>query len=129
VRLGVERAKSSETVVVDYSSPNLAKEMHVGHLRSTIIGDCLARTLDYPGHDVRRQNHIGDWGTPFGMLIEQMLDEGITTGGGDVISLSVFHRAARLKFDGNPGFVPIALAVGSSCCSKAIQSHSSCGAN
>jgi arginyl-tRNA synthetase len=104
VRLGVERAKSSETVVVDYSSPNLAKEMHVGHLRSTIIGDCLARTLDYLGHDVRRQNHIGDWGTPFGMLIEQMLDEGITTGSGDVNSLSVFYRAARRKFDGSPGF-------------------------
>ncbi len=104
VRLGVERAKSPETVVVDYSSPNLAKEMHVGHLRSTIIGDCLARTLDYLGHDVRRQNHIGDWGTPFGMLIEQMLDEGLTTGSGDVNSLSEFYRAARLKFDANPGF-------------------------
>lgn len=104
VRLGVEPARSPEIVVVDYSSPNLAKEMHVGHLRSTIIGDCLARTLEYLGHDVRRQNHIGDWGTPFGMLIEQMLDEGITTGGGDVNSLSVFYRAARLKFDGNPVF-------------------------
>ena len=104
VRLGVERAKDPETVVVDYSSPNLAKEMHVGHLRSTIIGDCLARTLDYLGHDVRRQNHIGDWGTPFGMLIEQMLDEGVTTGSGNVNSLSAFYRSARLKFDGDPDF-------------------------
>ena len=104
VRLGVERAKSPQTVVVDYSSPNLAKEMHVGHLRSTIIGDCLARALEYLGHDVIRQNHIGDWGTPFGMLIEQMLDEGVTTDSGDVNALSGFYRAARLKFDSDPAF-------------------------
>jgi arginyl-tRNA synthetase len=103
-RLGVDRAMNPQTVVVDYSSPNLAKEMHVGHLRSTIIGDCLARTLDYLGHDVRRQNHIGDWGTPFGMLIEQMLDEGIAAGSSDMNSLSAFYRAARLKFDGDPAF-------------------------
>lgn len=103
-RLGVARARTPLTVVVDYSSPNLAKEMHVGHLRSTIIGDCLARTLEYLGHEVIRQNHIGDWGTPFGMLIEQMLDEGITTGSSDVGALSAFYRAARLKFDENPAF-------------------------
>ena len=104
VRLGVERAESPQTVVVDYSSPNLAKEMHVGHLRSTIIGDCLARALEYLGHKVIRQNHIGDWGTPFGMLIEQMLDEGVATDSGDVNALSGFYRAARLKFDGDPAF-------------------------
>ena len=67
--LGVERAVSPQTVVVDYSAPNLAKEMHVGHLRSTIIGDCLARVLDFVGHKVVRQNHVGDWGTQFGMLV------------------------------------------------------------
>jgi arginyl-tRNA synthetase len=103
-RLAVDRARSPQTVIVDYSSPNLAKEMHVGHLRSTVIGDCLARTLEYLGHSVLRQNHIGDWGTPFGMLIEQMLDEGITTGAGDVNSLSAFYRAARVKFDADPAF-------------------------
>jgi len=59
----------SQSVVVDYSSPNIAKEMHVGHLRSTIIGDALARVLELRGHRVVRLNHVGDWGTQFGMLI------------------------------------------------------------
>jgi len=68
-RLGVEPAAEPETVVVDYSAPNLAKEMHVGHLRSTIIGDALVRMLDFAGHNVQRQNHVGDWGTQFGMLL------------------------------------------------------------
>ena len=71
--------ETPQTVVVDYSSPNLAKEMHVGHLRSTIIGDSVARVLEYQGHNVIRQNHMGDWGTQFGMLIaelEQQLSEG-----------------------------------------------------
>ena len=63
------RRRGPETVVVDYSAPNLAKEMHVGHLRSTIIGDALARMLDFAGHNVVRQNHVGDWGTQFGMLM------------------------------------------------------------
>jgi len=67
-RLGVERALPARTVVVDYSSPNLAKEMHVGHLRSTIIGDALVRVLEFLGHKTIRQNHVGDWGTQFGML-------------------------------------------------------------
>jgi arginyl-tRNA synthetase len=107
-RLGVEAARTPETVVVDYSSPNLAKEMHVGHLRSTIIGDSLVRTLEYLGHEVIRQNHIGDWGTPFGMLIEQMLDDGQEAGrsadGRDLRALSTFYRAARVKFDEDPAF-------------------------
>jgi len=68
-RLGVAPARDPETVVVDYSAPNLAKEMHVGHLRSTIIGDALVRMLDFAGHNVERQNHVGDWGTQFGMLL------------------------------------------------------------
>ena len=75
-RLGVPAAEQPETIVIDYSSPNVAKEMHVGHLRSTDIGDSLARVLGFLGHDVRRENHIGDWGTPFGMLIEHLVDVG-----------------------------------------------------
>ena len=67
-RLAVEKSRTPETVVVDFSSPNIAKQMHVGHLRSTIIGDSIARMLDFLGHKVIRQNHIGDWGTQFGML-------------------------------------------------------------
>ena len=74
-RLGVPFA-DRKTVVLDYSAPNVAKEMHVGHLRSTVIGDALARTLGFLGHTVDRQNHVGDWGTQFGMLVEHMLDTG-----------------------------------------------------
>src|SRR5262249_2657011 len=74
-RLGVAPAERPETVVVDYSAPNVAKEMHVGHLRSTIIGDAIVRLLEFEGHHVIRQNHVGDWGTPFGMLIEHLVDE------------------------------------------------------
>jgi arginyl-tRNA synthetase len=103
-RLGVDAAATQETVLVDYSSPNLAKEMHVGHLRSTIIGDCLVRTLEYLGHAVIRQNHIGDWGTPFGMLIEQMLDVGASANDEGVRELSSFYRQARVRFDTDPAF-------------------------
>ena len=71
-RLGVPSPAQRQTIVVDYSAPNLAKEMHVGHLRSTIIGDALVRVLEFLGHDVKRQNHVGDWGTQFGMLLEYM---------------------------------------------------------
>src|SRR5262249_23807969 len=73
-RLRVSPAAHTETVVIDYSAPNVAKEMHVGHLRSTIIGDTIARLLEWQGHKVIRRNHVGDWGTPFGMLIEHLLD-------------------------------------------------------
>ena len=72
--LGIEKAKKPETVVVDFSGPNIAKQMHVGHLRSTIIGDCICRMLELQGHKVIRQNHIGDWGTQFGMLIQQVFE-------------------------------------------------------
>ena len=75
-RLGVPAAVPPLTVVVDYSAPNVAKEMHVGHLRSTVIGDSLVRLFEFLGHDVVRENHIGDWGRPFGMLIEHLLDLG-----------------------------------------------------
>src|SRR5699024_169173 len=75
-RLGVPRPAEADTVVLDYSAPNVAKEMHVAHLRTTVVGDSIARTLETLGHTVIRQNHIGDWGTPFGMLIEHLLDVG-----------------------------------------------------
>ncbi len=68
--------RSARSSPIDYSAPNVAKEMHVGHLRTTVVGDALARTLEHLGHEVIRQNHIGDWGTPFGMLIEHLLDVG-----------------------------------------------------
>jgi arginyl-tRNA synthetase len=96
-RLGVA-AVEPETVVVDYSAPNAAKEMHVGHLRSTIIGDAIARLLEWLGHRVIRQNHLGDWGTPFGMLVEHLVDTGAEADS-SVGELSDFYRAARQKFD------------------------------
>jgi arginyl-tRNA synthetase len=74
-RLGIEETNEPKTIVVDFSGPNIAKQMHVGHLRSTIIGDCICRLLEFQGHDVKRQNHIGDWGTQFGMLIEKLRKE------------------------------------------------------
>ena len=76
-RVGVPQKSQPQTVVIDYSAPNVAKQMHVGHLRSTVIGDCLRRVLSGLGDHVIAQNHIGDWGTQFGMLVEQILDEGI----------------------------------------------------
>ena len=75
-RLGLAPVDRPQTVVVEYSSPNVAKEMHVGHLRTTIVGDAIARVLEFAGHRVIRDNHVGDWGTPFGMLIEHLLDVG-----------------------------------------------------
>ena len=104
-RLGIAQAAVPDTVVVDYSSPNVAKEMHVGHLRSTIIGDCLVRVLEAMGHRVVRQNHVGDWGTPFGMLIEHLLDLG--EAGARELGLgdwSAFYREARKKFDADEAF-------------------------
>lgn len=104
--LGIAKAQPAETVVVDYSSPNVAKEMHVGHVRSTVIGDALARTLEALGHKVVRQNHLGDWGTPFGMLIEHLLDLGgdASVAAASIKDLDDFYRAARGKFDGDPAF-------------------------
>ncbi|HEY1217277.1 MAG TPA: arginine--tRNA ligase [Bryobacteraceae bacterium] len=100
-RLGVSAASRPIVIPIDYSAPNVAKEMHVGHLRTTIIGDCLARVLDFLGHSVVRQNHIGDWGTPFGMLIEHLLELEAT--GGDValveLDPNAFYQAARARFD------------------------------
>ncbi len=105
-RLGIGRAEHPETIVVDYSAPNVAKEMHVGHLRTTVIGDCLVRILDFLGHDVRRQNHIGDWGTPFGMLIEHLIDVGEKEAAHElsVGDLNRFYQAARASFEANEDF-------------------------
>lgn len=99
-----------QTVVVDYSSPNLAKEMHVGHLRSTIIGDAIARVLEYQGHNVVRQNHMGDWGTQFGMLIaelEQQLGEGEQAELA-LNDLELFYQQSKKHFDEDPTFADTA---------------------
>ncbi|MCZ6657446.1 MAG: arginine--tRNA ligase [Gammaproteobacteria bacterium] len=91
-----------QRVVVDYSSPNLAKEMHVGHLRSTIIGDAIARVLEALGHTVVRQNHVGDWGTQFGMLLAYLRESGAES---SLLSdLEEFYRAAKQRFDNDPEF-------------------------
>lgn len=101
-RLGAARAPCPETVVLDYSAPNVAKEMHVGHLRSTVIGDAIHRVLRFLGHRVVPQNHIGDWGTQFGMLIEHLAETGWRPGaGGDLTAL---YQAAKLRFDQDPSF-------------------------
>ncbi len=104
--LGVTKAATTEKVVVDYSAPNVAKEMHVGHLRSTIIGDALVRVLEFVGHEVVRQNHLGDWGTPFGMLIEHLLSVGEAEAANElsVGELGRFYQEARAEFDANPDF-------------------------
>ena len=102
-RAAVPMAPATDRVVIDYSAPNVAKEMHVGHLRSTVIGDAIARLLEFRGHAVIRQNHVGDWGTPFGMLLEHLVD----VGGSDHASvgeLGAFYKAARAKFDADPAF-------------------------
>lgn len=104
--LGVARAPHPLTVVVDYAAPNAAKEMHVGHLRSAIIGDCLVRLLELEGHKVIRENHIGDWGTPFGMLIEHLVDVGEEDAAHELAmgDLEAFYQAARRAYDGDPAF-------------------------
>jgi arginyl-tRNA synthetase len=105
-RLGVPTAATPLRIVIDYSAPNVAKEMHVGHLRSTIIGDALARLEMHLGHTVIRENHIGDWGTPFGMLIEHLLDLGETEAAEELSlgDLDAFYKQARVKFDGSEAF-------------------------
>ena len=98
--------ENKQTIVIDHSSPNLAKEMHVGHLRSTIIGDCLSRIFEYQGHNVTRQNHMGDWGTQFGMLIAELEE---TLDGGDTPELAlgdleVFYQQSKKHFDEDEAF-------------------------
>jgi arginyl-tRNA synthetase len=103
-RLGVPLADDRHRIVVDYSSPNAAKEMHVGHLRSTIIGDALTRLLTFQGHEVVRQNHLGDWGTPFGMLLEHTLDGQGGEGEIHIADLNAYYQEARHRFDQDPDF-------------------------
>uniref|UniRef100_A0A1X7TDJ7 Arginyl-tRNA synthetase n=1 Tax=Amphimedon queenslandica TaxID=400682 RepID=A0A1X7TDJ7_AMPQE len=93
-------------VVVDFSSPNVAKEMHVGHLRSTIIGECICRLLEFVGHDVVRLNHIGDWGTQFGMLIAHLKDKfpNYTTVSPPIGDLHSFYKESKKRFDDDPDF-------------------------
>jgi arginyl-tRNA synthetase len=101
----VSALPQTDTIVVDYSGPNLAKEMHVGHLRGTIIGDSLVRVLEALGHNVIRQNHVGDWGTQFGMLIAHMEDvEKEDTAPALLSDLETFYRAAKMRFDSEPEF-------------------------
>jgi len=103
-RLNIASTSQPHTVVIDYSGPNLAKEMHVGHLRSTIIGDALARLLEFQGHNVIRQNHVGDWGTQFGMLIAE-LEEQLTTNKNMALKdLEVFYQQAKKHFDDDEAF-------------------------
>ena len=106
----IPQADAPKKIVVDYSSPNLAKEMHVGHLRGTIIGDCLARVLERQGHEIIRQNHVGDWGTQFGMLISYMREIGEAQGDlpTQLADLESFYRAAKQRFDEDPEFANIA---------------------
>lgn len=107
-RLGVETVKQPQKAIVDFSSPNIAKEMHVGHLRSTIIGDSIARILEFVGHDVLRLNHVGDWGTQFGMLITHLREaspEALTQPETvDIGDLVAFYKQAKKRFDEDDDF-------------------------
>jgi arginyl-tRNA synthetase len=105
-RLGVEPADQAKLVVVDYSGPNVAKELHVGHLRATVVGDAVVRILEHLGHTVVRAAHLGDWGTPFGMLIEHGLDIGEDATRKQLASgeFTAFYQSARAEFDREPGF-------------------------
>ncbi len=102
-RLGIAKSSKIQKVIVDFSSPNIAKEMHVGHLRSTIIGDSIARILEFQGHDVLRLNHVGDWGTQFGMLIAHLREaypDALTTANAlDIGDLVNFYKQAKAHFD------------------------------
>jgi arginyl-tRNA synthetase len=107
-RLGVEKPERPEKVIVEFSSPNTAKELHVGHLRSTIIGDCLARLFEFLGENVVRLNHIGDWGTQFGMLIAYIKAEAPEVFSGekttDLTHLVAWYKASKARFDNDEAF-------------------------
>ena len=107
-RLNVRQAAEPQTVVIDYSSPNLAKEMHVGHLRSSIIGDSLNRVLSYLGHKVIAQNHVGDWGTQFGMLVAYMVAQQQENAEFELADLEQFYRNAKIRFDEDEAFADTA---------------------
>ncbi|MGK7901416.1 MAG: arginine--tRNA ligase [Hormoscilla sp.] len=107
-RLGVAPVQKPQRAIVDFSSPNIAKEMHVGHLRSTIIGDCITRILEFRGHEVLRLNHVGDWGTQFGMLIAYLREaypQALTTADAlDLGDLVTFYKQAKHRFDADEAF-------------------------
>ena len=104
-RLAISPSFPSKKVIVDYSSPNIAKEMHVGHLRSTIIGDSLANVQEFLGHEVLRLNHVGDWGTQFGMLITKLTQDAVSAEARDSVSdLVEFYKKAKKQFDEDPEF-------------------------
>jgi len=103
-KLGVRKMGEVQRVVIDISSPNLAKEMHVGHLRSTLIGDAVGRVLEFLGDTVIRQNHVGDWGTQFGMLLAYMEQQKADVGEKQLADLEEFYRAAKQRFDESPEF-------------------------
>jgi len=107
-RMGIDTPDHVQRIVIDFSSPNTAKEMHVGHLRSTIIGDALARLFEFMGHDVLRLNHIGDWGTAFGMLIAYLQEEAPAVLNGsqatDLTHLVGWYKASKAQFDEDPEF-------------------------
>ncbi|MGI9280314.1 MAG: arginine--tRNA ligase [Endozoicomonas sp.] len=106
-RSGVATVDTPETVIVDYSAPNVAKEMHIGHIRSTIIGDATARTLEFLGHKVIRQNHLGDWGTQFGMLIahlEELEQDSQEAQAMELSNMETFYKAAKKRFDDDEDF-------------------------
>ena len=107
--LGIARNNKPQTIVIDYSSPNLAKEMHVGHLRSSIIGDSLNRVLTFLGHKVIAQNHVGDWGTQFGMLVAYLIEQQ-QNGRADLelADLEQFYRNAKVRFDEDKNFADTA---------------------
>jgi arginyl-tRNA synthetase len=111
-RLGIPLTANPQRVIVDFSSPNIAKEMHVGHLRSTIIGESIARTLEFRGHDVLRLNHLGDWGTQFGMLIlylQEVYPTALTTADAlDLGDLVTFYKQAKQRFDEDEEFQNLA---------------------
>jgi arginyl-tRNA synthetase len=106
LRLGVPLAEPAQRIVVDYSGPNVAKELHAGHLRPTVVGDAIVRVLEYLGHTVIRAAHLGDWGTQFGMLIEHVVDIGEQAAGEQLASgeFTDFYQAARAKFDTDTAF-------------------------
>ncbi len=111
-RLGIAEEPEPRTIVVDFSSPNVAKQMHVGHLRSTIMGDCISRLLEFLGHRILRQNHIGDWGTQFGMLIchlyrqygQTLRDSDDALSGLNIPDMEAFYREAKALFDSDADF-------------------------
>jgi len=107
-RAGVERTAAAQTIAIDYSGPNVAKQMHVGHLRSTIIGDTLARAMEFLGHTVIRQNHIGDFGTQFGMLIHYLREQKLTDKPLTIADLDRLYKEATSRFKADPAFAEIA---------------------